>query len=133
LQDLDEFLEILGGKLGIDLDHVGYVGKISDRDEVLQWIIRQVLGSASRIDGQGGYRGDGEGVTIRLGTGGLGCAYGTARAALVFDHNGLPQFFTHALGNDTGDDVGRTTRSEGHDDPDRLRRVIRSISNTGAR
>src|SRR5690606_26844421 len=67
LQDLQKFLEVLGRELRVDFDDVRHVGEVGDRHEVLERIVRKVVGTAGLVDGHGGYRCDGQRVAVGLG------------------------------------------------------------------
>jgi hypothetical protein len=110
------FLEVLDRHLlGIHRHHIRGVGEVGDRLEILDGIVGQIVGAAGGIDRHCRHRRDGQHVAIGSRLGGFGRADGAARAALVFDHQGLAELLAHALGDQAGDDVGGAAGSERHD------------------
>jgi hypothetical protein len=97
---------------------------VGDRLEVLDRIVRQVVGTARRIDGHGGDGGDRQRIAIRRRARGFGRADGATGAALVLDHHGLAEFLAHALRHEARDDVGGAAGRERNDDADRLVGVL---------
>ncbi|MNY12395.1 hypothetical protein D3C86_1454740 [compost metagenome] len=124
LQLFDEALEVLGGKFRVHRHHVGGVGKVGDRLEILDRIVRQVLRTASRIHGHRRHGGDGQRVAVGVGARGLGRADGATRAALVFHDHRLAEFLAHALRHEARDDVGGTAGRERNDHADGLAGVF---------
>ena len=124
LQLFQEALEVLGRELRIHGDHVGRVGEVGDRLEVLDRIVGQVVRTAGRVHCHGRHGGDRQRVAVRLGARGLGCTDGAASAALVFHDHGLTQFLAHALRHEARDDVGGTARGERDDDADGLAGIL---------
>ncbi|MNN27662.1 hypothetical protein D3C81_1412030 [compost metagenome] len=124
LQLFDEALEVLGRELRVHGNHVGRVGEVGDRLEVLDRVVRQVLRTAGRVDGHGRHRGDGQRVAVGISTRGFRRADGAACATLVFHNHRLAKFLAHALGHQARDDVGGTARRERNDHADRLAGVL---------
>src|SRR5262249_4679077 len=66
-------------------------------------------------------------VAVRLGLGDLARGDGASGAAAILDDDALAEARTHALGDDTRDDVIAAAGGVGNDERDRMARVVRSV------
>ena len=102
---------------------VGNVEHDRDRDEVVEWIIGQVLVEAG-IEYDVAQAADEQRIAVgRRVDGGLGADDG-AGAGAVFHHHALPQPLAELVGQQPADDVVAAGRPDRHDDLDRTVGIV---------
>jgi hypothetical protein len=118
----DQVAEVLHRERRMHHQGLADADETADRDEILRRIVRK-LAVEIGIDGEGVLRGQQQRVAI----GRRPCDRRRSNlivgAALVLDHNRLPPFLGQPLRQGTRDNVGRSARSQGYDDGDRLARI----------
>jgi len=94
-------------------DHVGRIDELGHRREIFDRIVTEIF-EQRRVDRDCG-RTQEQRVAVRRRAGGDRHPDIARRATPVFDHHGLSQRFLERDRDDARNNVGRTTRSEWHD------------------
>ena len=123
LRQRDQFGDRLRRHRGMHQHDIAARRDQSDRREILARVVADV-GIERRIDRQRA-RGDQQRVAVGRGLGDLARRDGAAGAAAVLDHDGLAEARAHPLGDDARDHVVAAAGRVGHDQRDRVGRIIR--------
>ena len=123
LGERDELLHGFDAERRIDHHDVGIGRGHGDRREILQRIVGKILVDG-RIDRDRPGLTEQQRVAVGVGFVHQLGADDRAGAAAVLDHDGLSDGLADAFGNDARDRVGAAAGGVGHDQPDRMRRII---------
>jgi hypothetical protein len=123
LQQGDEFLHILRGDRRMHHEDVRDRGQVGDRNEIGQRLVGElrVRGGIDRVRRDGR---DAQRVSVRRRLRDEVGADAAAGPGAIVDDDRLPELLRELVGDEPRDDVGRATRRERNDEPDRLRRIV---------
>src|SRR3954469_13172026 len=121
-QVVDEFAQVLGGKIFLRDNDGGRMGGEADRLEVALGIILYV-GREHGSGDMGSHAAREQRVAVGMRRSYARASDRAAGTADILDHHGLAEDLPHLLRYDAGDDIARTAGREGYDHVDRPGRV----------